>query len=125
MQTFKKTEKLSGKIDTENLFSNGDSFFLPPFRIALIKDDNLFKEEPLRLLVIVPKKKISLAVNRNKIKRCIREAFRKNKKILISNLKLKNKKLDFALIYQPKNLSSCNTIEIKVKEIISRLSDSL
>ena len=125
MQTFKKNEKLCGKRDTDNLFLNGDSFFVNPFRIVFVKDDNINLLASLRLQVVVPKKKIDLAVNRNKIKRHIREAFRKNKKLLISNLSSKNKKIDFALIYQSNDLISYYIIEKKIKEIFSRLSNSL
>lgn len=125
MQTFKKNEKLCGKRDTDNLFLIGDSFFVNPFRIVFVKDDNINLLESLRLQVVVPKKKIDLAVNRNKIKRHVREAFRKNKKLLISNLSSKNKKIDFALIYQSNDLISYYIIEKKIKEIFSRLSNSL
>lgn len=125
MQTFKKNEKLCGKIDTDNLFLNGDSFFVNPFRIVFFKDSNINLLAPLRLQVVVPKKKIDLAVNRNKLKRYTREAFRKNKTLLISNLSSKNKKIDFALIYQSNDLISYSIIEKKIKEIFSRFSDSL
>ncbi len=120
MHKFIKAEKLCNKVDSDILFSNGKSFFLEPFRIVFLKKDfdtNHFS----RIQIVVPKRNISKAVDRNKIKRFIREAYRKNKKSLIDNLEFHKTVIDFSLIYQIDEIKSFSFIEEKIKAILLSL----
>jgi ribonuclease P protein component len=76
---FPKKERLTGLTDIDRLFAGARSFSLSPFRIFY----RIVPEEKVtRILVAVPKKKIRLAVERNRIKRVIREAYRLNKGLI-------------------------------------------
>jgi ribonuclease P protein component len=76
--TYGKQEKLKSKKAIEQLFIEGISVSSYPLRIIFFKKkhDAVF---PLKLGISVAKKKVNKAVNRNRIKRTIREVYRMNK----------------------------------------------
>ncbi len=119
--TFKKTERLNSKLLIEMLFADGKSFFIYPFRVKYIickKDDGL----PVQILISVPKKIHKSAVDRNRIKRLTREAYRKNKYILYDNYKVKdNEQLLLSIIYSGKTIASYSDIERKLILILHSL----
>jgi ribonuclease P protein component len=78
MYTFKKEERLCSKKLIEELFHNGSSFLLYPFRIVWMVHP-LPAEVPVQVLINVPKRRFKKAVHRNLIKRRIREVYRLNK----------------------------------------------
>jgi ribonuclease P protein component len=79
--TFKRGERLRSETVIQNLFESGNKGFKYPFRYSflLISRDDVF---PVSVLFVVPKRKIPLAVQRNLIRRRMREAFRQNKHII-------------------------------------------
>jgi len=78
--SFSKRERLCGRNDFQKLFSEGKSFYCYPFRcIYLWKNAADFSA---RIAVSVSKKKFKRAVDRNKIKRLVRESYRLEKEIL-------------------------------------------
>jgi ribonuclease P protein component len=105
MNTFKKSERLCDLKSTENLFSNGKSLSEDPFRLVYLEVGET-RDSFVKTQIVVPKRNITKAVNRNKIKRCIKEAFRKHKSYLISELEKKNKKVNLSIIYQSSNILS-------------------
>ncbi|RNL56686.1 ribonuclease P protein component [Pedobacter jejuensis] len=78
MYTFRKEERLCSRKHLDLLFKNGSSFLLYPFRVSY-----LFIDEPAKVqaqvVINVPKKRYKRAVDRNLLKRRIREAYRLNK----------------------------------------------
>lgn len=78
-QNFPKTEKLKSFKTIENLFSDGKSYSKFPIKIFFLPKDNL---ETNLAAFAVPKRNFKSAVDRNRIKRQLREAFRLNKQIL-------------------------------------------
>ena len=79
MYTFKKEERLCSKKLLEELFNNGSSFLVYPFRITWLKSD-LPAAVPAQVVIGVSKRKFKKAVDRNLLKRRIREIYRLNKK---------------------------------------------
>lgn len=72
---FPKEEKLKGKKLIDSLFKNGEWFSCGTIRIISYKnDDKIFK-----LGVSVSKKFFKKAVERNRLKRLLRESYRLNK----------------------------------------------
>jgi len=78
MYTFKKEERLCSRKHLDLLFKNGSSFLLYPFRISYLFI-NESTEVPAQVVINVPKKRYKRAVDRNLLKRRIREAYRLNK----------------------------------------------
>ena len=77
--SFSKTERLSSKVKIEELFKRGSSFRLEKFRIILLSQP---LDQGRQVLISVPKKLHKSAVSRNRIKRLIREVYRKNREII-------------------------------------------
>jgi ribonuclease P protein component len=78
MYSFSKEERLCSVKLIDKLFHNGSSFLLYPFRIIWLQEA-LPPEKPVQVLISVPKKKFKRAVDRNLLKRRIREIYRLQK----------------------------------------------
>ena len=78
MYSFKKEERLCNVKLIEKLFTEGSSFLVYPFRIVWLSEVNT-SSYPVQVLISVPKKRFKRAVDRNLIKRRIREVYRLNK----------------------------------------------
>ena len=78
MYTFKKEERLCSKKLLEKLFHNGSSFVFYPFRITWLPE-NLETNLPAQVVISVPKRNFKNSVDRNLIKRRIREIYRLHK----------------------------------------------
>ena len=88
--TFKKAERLGSKALIEKLFKSGRSFTTHPYRVTWL-EHALNTAYPAQIAFAVPKKTFKRAVDRNKLKRRGREAYRKNKAILYDGLKEQNR----------------------------------
>lgn len=120
MQTFKKEERLSSKKIVDKLFSEGKSFAIHPFRVVWLNYD-LKSEYPAQILISIPKKKIKRAVDRNLLKRRIREAYRKNKASWYEFMIENNLKCVFAVLYNSHEIASYKAIEEEIILILDRL----
>ena len=80
------------------------------------------------MAVSVPKRLFRKAVDRNRIKRRIREAYRMNKADLYEVLSRKGKKLNLVIQYQIQEISGFRTIEgglvQGINTLIHRLDES-
>lgn len=79
--TFPKNEKLCYKKHIDRLFIEGKSFTQNPLKIYYLVTD-IPENPPPRVVIAVPRKKFRRAVDRNRIRRLIREAYRLNKHTL-------------------------------------------
>jgi len=119
MQTFSKDERLSGQKIIERLFSEGKSFTVFPFRIIWLK--STFESNfPARIMISVSKKKFKRAVDRNLIRRRIREAYRKNKAEIYNYLNLQQAQCSICLIYNSDKILDYTEIEQKIKLLLLR-----
>ena len=124
MFSLNKSERLCGKSSTTELFFSGSSINDDSFRIIFLVQDYT-REVYFKSQFIVPKRHVSKAVDRNFIKRQMKEALRKNKTILIDFLQKNSKQLNFAIIYQISEIQETSFIEEKIKLLIIRLIKKL
>jgi ribonuclease P protein component len=121
-QTFRKDERLCKKILITNLFKQGKSFTIYPFRVTWMISD-FQSEYPAQLLISVPKSSFKKAVERNSIKRKMRESYRKNKVVLYDYLIEKQVKMAFAITYTPKEILPYNHLQEKIIVLLQRLRE--
>jgi ribonuclease P protein component len=123
--TFKKEEKISLQTEINLLFAEGESFLSYPFRVLYVRQQPASGAR-MAVLISVPKKKIKQAVNRNCIKRHVREAYRLNKNELTTLLAGQQTGLLIAFIFVGNTLSDHISIESSIKrtflELKARLS---
>ncbi|MGB0887343.1 MAG: ribonuclease P protein component [Vicingaceae bacterium] len=117
---YSKNEKLKSKKDLEHLFKKGKSINAFPVRLIYVKKNELMNVS-INAGVTVSKKNIKLAVNRNLIKRRIREAYRLNNKAIIESLKKNNTEINLMFIYTSKEVLPYHKIEAKIKTLLNRL----
>ena len=84
-ESFGKEEKLKSKKLIDILFQEGKSVKKYPLKLIYLSITNP-EITHCKTGVSVPKKLVKTAVGRNRIKRLMREAFRKNKYLVINNL---------------------------------------
>jgi ribonuclease P protein component len=117
--TFKKEEKLKSRKTIEDLFKDGKSFSNFPFRV-LWKFTSA-STAPLQTGFAVSSKNFKRAVDRNRIKRLMREAYRLQKNILQEYLKQEQKQLAVFIIYVGNELPEYDLIFEKTTHVLNRL----
>ena len=76
---------------------------------------------PVQILISVSKRNFKNATDRNRIKRLIRESYRKSKMTLYSTRNMSEKQLLIGLIYTAKTIMPYAEIESKIILILQRL----
>lgn len=123
--TLSKAERLSSKIVIGRVFEGGvsKSFSIFPIRVVYMSVDSA--ETPASILISVSKRRFKRAVKRNRVKRQIREAYRKHKQPLLDNLQQRGQYLAIAFLYLSDELVSTSELEEKMKIALSRISEKL
>jgi len=127
MQTFRKKERLCNFKSINTLFAEGHSFFIHPLKIVWM-EAAAASESPAQLLISVPKRNFKRAVDRNLIKRHIRESFRRNKEVLCAYLGAENRKCSLAIVFAAKSKASFAeldaTLILALKRMVKELKSS-
>ena len=119
--SLKKHEILRSKKKITELFNDGSSFFIYPFKVYYLPDDGGGTN---RILFSVSKRYFKRAVDRNLIRRRMREAYRLNKNILNTGAG-NNISLSIGLVYLSREILSFKEIENKLKQILVRLNKAV
>uniref|UniRef100_UPI00404B7B35 ribonuclease P protein component n=1 Tax=Flavobacterium sp. TaxID=239 RepID=UPI00404B7B35 len=107
--TYPKEEKLKSKKSIELLFSEGKSVSKYPLRLVYA-DNTIENEEIIKFGVSVSKKYFKKAVDRNRLKRILRECYRLNKHLLADSIQ---KPMSLMFFYQSKEVLSYQEIHEK------------
>ena len=116
---FSKKERLSGKKKIEGLFKTGSFFYLDNFQVRHMATED---SGPHQVLISVPKKIFKRAVDRNLLKRRIREAYRLNKHILGDSDE--SQTLYIGFIYLSKQILPFQDIQTQLIRCLERLGTS-
>ncbi|HEY2581409.1 MAG TPA: ribonuclease P protein component [Mucilaginibacter sp.] len=121
MYTFKKEERLCNKRLIDELFHNGSSFLCYPFKASwMLSHESV--HFPVQILFSVSKKRFKKAVDRNLIKRRMREAYRLHKQECLYNmLDGADKKIVLSLGYIGKEIAPYDLIEKKMLKLLTLL----
>ncbi len=125
---FPKYERICKENDIQVLFDEGQGFSVYPYRVIYLFRHDESRPVTCRLLVSVSKKRFHHAFKRNRVKRLMREAWRKNKAPLYEICQKDNISVDVALVYTATVIHSYEEVFTKtqkaVKEIVKRYSSN-
>jgi len=118
--TFKREEKLKKSKLITQLFAEGNSISVFPIKLIYLQVDH---DSPYKIQagVSAAKRNFNKAVDRNKIKRLIREVYRKNKNILYDFLNTNNINCIFSVIYISKKILPYKEFENKILLLLQKL----
>ena len=124
--TFRKWERIVSKKQIESLFEGGESQSLAafPLRVVYQITERRQSNTPAQILISVPKKRFKHAVDRNKVKRQVREAFRLHKQPLWDTIP-DDKQLAIAFIWLSDKHCSTLEVEKRVVSLLRRIAEKL
>lgn len=117
MYTFDKEERICSKKLLDKLFSEGRSFMNYPFKVTFLIYP-LLSNYAAQTVFVVSKRRFKKAVDRNRIKRLIRESFRLNKSSLYNILNDKNIKILISINYIANEELNFHQLEAQMKSVI-------
>lgn len=123
MSRFSKAERLSGEPVISDLVRNGNFFAAPPLHMKY-KEKIPVSGSFLRVAFSVPKRLFKKAIQRNLLKRRMREAYRKDKDELVQQLREKGKGMDIIILYSEKEIREFPAIESAMKRCLNKITKS-
>ncbi len=123
--TFKKSERLCSRILMDRLFQGENrSVSAYPIRAIFLPVESSV-QEGVSVLISVPKKRFHDAVDRNRVKRQIRESYRKHKHALIAQMNESGRGLLMAFVYVSDKKESTDYIEKRMVRLLEKASEQL
>lgn len=124
MPTFSAAERIKSKKVLEDVYQNGERISFFPFNLKY-KRYQFDKGAKVQIVVAVPKRNVKKAVQRNRLKRQIKEAYRLNKGDLLSQFAQENEGLALFLIYTGKADQDYHFLETKLIGLLKKLQTQL
>ncbi len=124
-QQLTKAERINSKLEIETIFKKGKSVFAFPYRFVWIEKAGENPELPVNILLSVGKKRFKKAVDRNQIKRYIREAYRINKHLLWEVCGQKDINIQLGIVYVGKTVGDFKLHEKTMKKTIEKMSSEV
>ncbi len=119
---FSKGERLCSKKTIDKLFLEGKSIFSFPVKIVWL-ETALTVNYPVQAAFSVSKRNFRRAVQRNLIKRRMREAYRLNKNVFYN--RLCEKQVAVFFIFTAKTISEYSHIETAIKKGMNKLLNEI
>ena len=113
--SFSRAERLTSKKKIGELFKKGSSFRIKKIQIILLSQH---LKQCKKVLISVSKKNHKTAVSRNRIKRIIREVYRKNK----GNINAEDRGYLMAIIYLGHSIPNFIELEDQLLNLFKRLA---
>ena len=120
---FPKAERLKSRKQIDNLFAKGKAVSAPPVRAIYLFTPA--ESGSLQAGVTASKKFFKKAVDRNRAKRLLREAYRLQKEALANQVKATSKAGFVFFIYTDKTIADFDTIKTAMGKCLEKLGKNL
>ena len=120
--TFPLKEHLKSKNTIDRLYAEGASVTAYPLRAVFIETPDEGQATAC-ILISVAKRRFHHAVDRNLVKRRIREAYRLNKKAFVDSLNAQGKKLAIAILYIDTRHNSTEFLKKKMSKLLAAITE--
>lgn len=118
---FQHGERLKSRKEIERLFKAGSHACMGyPLRLVWRPMERRRSEFPVQMTVSVSKKRFKRAVDRNRVKRLVREAYRLNKSALFEELAAEEQQLAWMIIFVGKELPEYQQVEKAMKKLLRK-----
>ncbi len=117
--TFRKHEHLCGKLRIRDVVTTGAAIHVPPFKLVG-KRMALPTAAPAQVGFAVPRRNLRHAVDRNRMKRLMREAYRLHKPQLYARLEGQQEQVAWLIVYQARTCIGYRETEQKITKALER-----
>ncbi len=125
--TLSKEERICSRTLIESLFNGGGSHALSAYPLRAVyklEEQHAEQRAKVQIMVSVSKKHFKHAVKRNRVKRQVREAYRKNKSIIVEKVP-SGSLLLMAFIWLADNLYDTQEVEQRISALLMRIKERL
>ena len=126
--TYQKKDKLKSRKQMQFLFSKGTAIAMHPIRLLYTiekEEAGIFSNGLLQAGVGAPSRQFRKAVQRNKVKRLLREGYRLEKPDFMNAMSFTNTRLNLFFLYVDVNVQSQQQIQATIKLLLQKLADKL
>jgi len=120
---FTKAERLKSKKEIAAVFKSKNTGLVYPvkflFDTSVVSSGE--REPGVKVLITVPKRSFKKAVDRNRIKRLIRESYRTRKHSLLSLAEEKNLAVNIAFVYVAKEVLTFNDVNRAIGKVLHEI----
>ena len=126
--TYQKKDKLKSRKQMQFLFSKGTAITMHPIRLLYTIEKGeagIFPNGLLQAGVGAPSRQFRKAVQRNKVKRLLREGYRLEKPNFTNSINLTNTRLNLFFLYLDAHVQTQQQIQATINLILQKLADKL
>lgn len=123
---FGRHERLKSDVLISRLYTDGKSISKYPVRLTyLVHTQDFYSDSSVKVSINASKKGLRLAVNRNRMKRLLREIYRHNKHPLINFAGARNCCLSMGIVYVGSQLNDYQTLERVFIKVLRRAMEAI
>jgi ribonuclease P protein component len=126
--TYQKKDKLKSRKQMQFLFSKGTAITMHPIRLLYTiekAEAGIFPNGLLQAGVGAPSRQFRKAVQRNKVKRLLREGYRLEKPNFTNSISLTNTRLNLFFLYLDAHVQTQQQIQTTINLILQKLAGKL
>ena len=125
MPNFPKREHIISTRLIEQLFSSGStSMAAYPLRAVFRMVERSQTDVPVQVLISVPKKRFKHAVDRNRVKRQVRETYRQHKQLLVDVIP-SDQSLLLGFVWVGDRLAPSSIVGSRIEKLLTRIAEKL
>ena len=124
-QTFGKQERLKSSLAIQELLKNGQTISSFPFKIYWRQTADLHQGYPAKTAILIPKKKFRRAVDRNLMRRRIRDVYRRNKYLIYEPLEEKNMNIILVILFLSDEFISFEKLSAAICKLLGKLAEKI